>query len=98
MGNLFHDLLREFGDAMFAAGECAAHLKLHMERHGGEPEPMKPPVFTNASDNLKLIALMAEQADAQVWLERVADTKEDVGILIEDGHLAQVESRKGRES
>jgi DNA repair exonuclease SbcCD ATPase subunit len=40
------------------------------------------------SDNLKLLASMAEQADAQVWLERVAESKDGVGILIEDGHLA----------
>lgn len=41
------------------------------------------------SESLALIAEMAEQADAQVWLERVSDG-EQTGIVIEDGEVAAV--------
>lgn len=37
------------------------------------------------STSLALMATMAADADAQVWLEKVAETKEGVSVLIEDG-------------
>jgi len=40
------------------------------------------------SDGLKLVAELAHEADAQVWLERVAESKEGVSVLIEDGTVA----------
>jgi DNA repair exonuclease SbcCD ATPase subunit len=39
-------------------------------------------------DNLKLIAEMAEEAGAQVWLERVGEGKE-MSVIIEDGQIKQ---------
>jgi len=39
-------------------------------------------------DNLALVAKMAEEAEAQVWLERVSDGPE-VSVLIEDGEVAE---------
>jgi DNA repair exonuclease SbcCD ATPase subunit len=39
------------------------------------------------SDSLKLIAQMAEETDSQLWLERVAETKEGAMIMIEDGSV-----------
>lgn len=41
------------------------------------------------ADGLRLVAEMAEAAGAQVWLERVGDGAE-VGVLIEDGQVAEV--------
>jgi len=38
------------------------------------------------ADNLRLIAKMAEEADSQVWIERVGDGAE-VTVLIEDGEV-----------
>ena len=40
------------------------------------------------SNGLKLIAQLAAEAGAQVWLERVSETKEGVSVLIEDGAVA----------
>lgn len=40
------------------------------------------------SDNMAAIAKMADAASAQVWVERVAETKEGVTVMIQDGHLA----------
>lgn len=37
------------------------------------------------SDSLKTLTRIAEEQDAQVWLEKVAETGDGVGILIEDG-------------
>lgn len=37
------------------------------------------------SDSMKLMAEMAAQADAQVWVERVAETKDGVTVMIQDG-------------
>lgn len=37
------------------------------------------------SKSLRLIAEMAEKADAQVWVERVAESKDGVTVMIEDG-------------
>lgn len=42
-------------------------------------------------ENLKLMAEMAAQNDAQVWIERVGEGKE-VSVLIEDGHVAGAET------
>ncbi len=42
------------------------------------------------SDGLRLLAELAAQHDAQVWLERVAESKEGVTVLIEDGEVADV--------
>lgn len=38
------------------------------------------------SDSMKLVAEMAEKADAQVWVERVAESKDGVTVMIQDGH------------
>jgi len=37
-------------------------------------------------DNLKLVADMATEHDAQIWIERVGD-KDESAIIIEDGHI-----------
>lgn len=37
-------------------------------------------------DSLALVATMAEEADAQIWIERVSDGDE-VSVVIEDGHV-----------
>lgn len=39
------------------------------------------------SDSLKAIAEQAAEADAQLWLERVAESKDGIAIMIEDGEL-----------
>lgn len=41
------------------------------------------------SDSLALIAEMATAADAQVWIERVAESKDGVSVLIEDGSVKE---------
>lgn len=43
------------------------------------------------SDSMKLLAELAADADAQVWLERVAESKDGVSVLIEDGAVKQEE-------
>lgn len=40
------------------------------------------------SNSLKAIAEQAAAADAQLWIERVAESKDGVSVLIEDGHVA----------
>lgn len=40
------------------------------------------------TDNLALVAKMAEEAGAQIWLERVS-TEGDVSVVIEDGHVKE---------
>lgn len=37
------------------------------------------------SESLNAIATMADEQDIQIWLERVTDGKEKVGVVIEDG-------------
>lgn len=39
------------------------------------------------SDQLGLLAQIAEAHDAQVWVERVTDGQAGVGVVIEDGHV-----------
>jgi hypothetical protein len=39
-------------------------------------------------DNLKLVADMATEHDAQIWIERVGD-KDESAIIIEDGHIRE---------
>lgn len=39
------------------------------------------------SDSLRLLAELAAEADGQVWLERVAESKDGVSVLITDGHV-----------
>jgi len=39
------------------------------------------------SDSMKAIADQAKDADAQLWLERVAESKDGVSVLIEDGSV-----------
>lgn len=41
-------------------------------------------------DNLKLVADMATEHDAQIWIERVGD-KDESAIIIEDGHIRDAE-------
>lgn len=41
-------------------------------------------------DNLKLVADMATEHDAQIWIERVGD-KDESAIIIEDGHVRDAE-------
>jgi DNA repair exonuclease SbcCD ATPase subunit len=36
-------------------------------------------------EGMRLLAELAEQADAQLWVERVAETEDGVGVVIEDG-------------
>lgn len=48
-------------------------------------------------DHLALVAKMAEEADAQVWIERVGDGDE-VQVLIEDGHVAGQEEASDGEA
>lgn len=43
------------------------------------------------ADNLALVAKMAEEAGAQIWLERVS-TDGDVAVIIEDGHVKEAVS------
>jgi len=47
-------------------------------------------------DNLKLIAEMAEEADGQVWVERVGDGKE-VSVLIVEGNGGNVQEEEAGE-
>ncbi len=37
-------------------------------------------------DAMKILAKMADEADYQIWIERV-DSNGDVGFVLEDGHL-----------
>lgn len=40
-------------------------------------------------ESMRLLAELAEAADAQLWVERVAETKsDDIAVMIEDGHIA----------
>jgi hypothetical protein len=41
------------------------------------------------SDSLALIADMAAVADGQVWIEKVAESKEGIQVLIEDGAVRE---------
>lgn len=41
-------------------------------------------------DNLQLVADMATEHDAQIWIERVGD-KDESAIIIEDGHIRDAE-------
>lgn len=41
-------------------------------------------------ESLEMVATMAEEADAQVWIERVGDG-EEVSVVIEDGHVRHAE-------
>jgi hypothetical protein len=43
------------------------------------------------ADSLKLVAEMAADSDAQVWVERVDDTRK-VGVVIEDGSVVETEA------
>jgi hypothetical protein len=43
-------------------------------------------------DSLKTIAAQAETAEAQLWLEYVTSNSEGVSVMLEDGHLAEVEA------
>lgn len=41
-------------------------------------------------ENMQLVAEMAKQHDAQIWIERVGD-KDESAIIIEDGHIRGIE-------
>ena len=47
------------------------------------------------TDSLRLVAEMAAEHDAQVWIERVGEG-EEVGVVIEDGSVKEVRQRKER--
>lgn len=40
------------------------------------------------SDSMKLLAELAEKHDAQLWVERMTESKDGASVMIEDGHIA----------
>ena len=40
-------------------------------------------------ESMQMIQTLAEEQDIQIWLERVTDGKEKVGVVIEDGAVKQ---------
>ena len=42
-------------------------------------------------NNLRLVAEMAEKADAHVWIERVSEDGQGCSVLIEDGHIGSIQ-------
>lgn len=40
------------------------------------------------SKSMKMVADMAQEAGAQIWMERVAESSEGISVMIEDGHVA----------
>ena len=40
-------------------------------------------------ESMKVMQDLAQQQDIQIWMERVTDGKEKVGVVIEDGAVKQ---------
>ncbi len=81
-----------FNGLPFAQASAAEQLRVSVAMGLALNPKLRVMLVHNGSlldeDNLRMIAEMAEAADAQVWVERVSDNGKGCSFVIEDGRLA----------